>query len=648
MPKHKSDSKGNAHSVSPSVLDPAKEKAQSAKTVVPSQSVVQPVQNVVHPLFSHSLWLWLGLVLGIMVIIMLGGFAYGKFKFGRKSPLGKRNDRMTNQITERQKFSTSLQELQQAFNDPKGSSTILNEYDKSLRTLESYRNDLVLNNLSQNEKDAFDLCIKECGQYCKQAKTIRTGSRSDQHNMIQGHGKEASNSIDRLVNCLSGNQSVVSSGHASFETLRKVPPTQNVSSTRDKSRASDVSHATSTREANNSVAAQLNRLVIDLNKEKQLVVEQRRTIDELETNLSKVTTTAQLNGNKLSEARASLKSTKEDLEGRITDNAALEKKLEEQKASREKLEGLTSPRYARGRLPQEAASWSELDNYVQNLLGFAELTDRHDLTAITAKLNELQRILFSPPPMNSLFDPVHPAPVDIFTRILYLQADLRSKLMEQGIQIIMPATGEAFDTQRHECAEADLVWDHEDQSKHNTIYAVRTIGFEDGNSGRVLKKAAVKKRMFDGTLPPEGLAKSMFTHAAPSELTLQETAEIKVQELPVSSAAPEEELQAENSQIENSSPLESTGEPTQETVPDKIAVPDELGATTIGVSELKSIEFSDSTSTEAETLPVSAVSEEIPDAIVGVILANGHVLNDPVEERRQRAREMESTPEETI
>ena len=122
---------GDANSVSSDTSEsvkkkanPAKKKTQSAKTAVRSQSVVQPVQNVVHPLFSHSLWLWLGLVLGIMVIIMLGGFAYGKFKFGRKSPLGKRNDRMTNQITERQKFSTSLQELQQAFNDPKGSSNI--------------------------------------------------------------------------------------------------------------------------------------------------------------------------------------------------------------------------------------------------------------------------------------------------------------------------------------------------------------------------------------------------------------------------------------------------------------------------------------------------------------------------------------------
>lgn len=115
MPKHKSDSKGNAHSVSPSVLDPAKEKAQSAKTVVPSQSVVQPVQNVVHPLFSHSLWLWLGLVLGIMVIIMLGGFAYGKFKFGRKSPLGKRNDRMTNNIAHDQ-LLTHLRDLKRDFN----------------------------------------------------------------------------------------------------------------------------------------------------------------------------------------------------------------------------------------------------------------------------------------------------------------------------------------------------------------------------------------------------------------------------------------------------------------------------------------------------------------------------------------------------
>jgi len=230
--------------------------------------------------------------------------------------------------------------------------------------------------------------------------------------------------------------------------------------------------------------------------------------------------------------------------------------------------------------------------------------------------------------MNSLFDPEHPAPVDVFARILYLQSDLRAKLREQNILVIMPAIGEKFDAQHHECAEADLVWDHDDPSKHNTIYSIRTIGFENRATGNILKKAIVRKQMFDGTMPPEKTAGNIAVDSAPSKVTVLET-----QEFPISGTVSEAKTMKQDL-----APAAASLEPTPEIAPETIlASADNLPAP-------MPTEVSAEVSLKAEMTPVMADSREEETAVVDGILADDNTLTDPSEERKKRIAETIGEP----
>ena len=316
-------------------------------------------------------------------------------------------------------------------------------------------------------------------------------------------------------------------------------------------------------------------------------------------------------------------------------------------ASIERLNNLTNPSLARTMLFGAVASWSELAVYVQNLVGLADQIETANLAVVTAKLNDLQRILYNAPPMNSLFAPKNPAPVDVFTRILYLQNDLRDRLRKQGFQVIMPAAGEGFDPQRHECSEADLVWNHEDPSKHNTIYAVRTVGFENQNAGRILKKAAVKKWMFDDSLPQDTPNDSNVMPAVPIQAPTVETTETETSDFPVPAVEPESEEKMEDTtssgnMVEvHSSEVKMPAEDVQE----EILPTGEREVISVGSSAEASYSLGILTPTPESEIIADATNDEKPENAAGIQEANVETalptqdtLSDS-EERRRNALE---------
>jgi len=616
MPSNTSNSGSDANSALQGALHPAK------KVIYPTEKALHPTKNSAplvqnatpvhfHP--SHTPWLWLGLTAAIMVVFVLGFFAYNKFKIGRKPSLGKRNSRMTT-IRNRVDLCKSLGALKVNFSFRKNAKPEnYQSYLATLRRLQRGCESL----LDKKEKAAFDTCVGICST--KVAQVVKISWQGTEK--LTEYGLDMGKAINDLIENLSPSQnSNAGSRLPSFQNLEQSGSHQN----------GRVNAVVSTQAGTGEVidAATMQQLKVRLDKEERTVKDKQRKIDELNAQLSLITNTTNQNKLKLEDAQIELERIQKESDSWIKENTTLEEKLKVQKAMCQRLNGLMSPVHARTSLPQDAAPWSELDNYVQNLLGFADLIELSDINGVTAKLNELQRVLFAPPPMNSLFDPERPAPVDMFARILYLQSDLRAKLREQNIQIILPAIGENYDAQRHECAETDFVWDHEDPSRHNTIYAVRTIGFENRATGRILKKASVKKRMFEGVMPPEKTEENIAADSAPSKAPVLET-----QEFPISGTVSEAKVTKQDL-----APAAASLEPTPEIAPETslasadsppMPMPTEVSAEVLMVAEMT---------------PVMADSSEEDAAVVDSILADDNTLTDPVLERKKRIAETIGEP----
>lgn len=616
MPYKISDSGGDANSVLQGALHPTK------KVIYPTEKVLHPTEKVLHPtknsaplvqnaapLHFHPSqipWLWLGLTVAIMIVFVLGFFAYSKFKIGRKPSLGKRNSRMTT-IRNRVDLCKSLVHLKDCFRSRQNAkSEQYQEYFEALQTLQKDFDSLI----NDAEKRAFNKCIDTCS---KEVDTAHKLAMSGPPTLVK-YGVTMGGAINALIVNLSTSQnSNAASCPASFQNLEQSGFHQN----------GRVNAVVSAQAGTSEVidAATMQQLKVRLDKEERTVKEKQRKIDELNAQLSLITNTTNQNKLKLENTQIELERIQKASDSWIKKNTTLEEKLNVQEAMYQRLNGLMSPVHARASLPQDAAPWSELDNYVQNLLGFADLIELSDMTGVTAKLNELQKVLFGPPPMNSLFDPERPAPVDVFTRILYLQSYLRAKLREQNIQIVMPEIGENYDARRHECAETDFVWDHDDPSKHNTIYAVRTIGFENRATGQILKKATVRKQMFDGTLPPDIPDRDIAVELASSEVSL-----LEAPDFPVSGAVFESELTQQDI-----APTADRLEPISEIAPNRFLAPTH--------SPPAPIQVPGEVPLKAEMTPVMSGSREEETEVVDSTLANDNTLTDPLEERRKRIAE---------
>ena len=610
MPSNTSNSGGDKSAVPQNALHPAKKVLHPIKKATPSVQSAAPLHF--HP--SQIPWLWLGLTAAIMVGLVLGFFAYNKFKIGRKPSLGKRNSRMTT-IGNKVNLCESLYTLKTNFcNRKNAKSEQYRKYFETLRELQKDSESL----LNDAEKRAFKNCIDTCSE------SVKTTNKLAMHGpqTLVKYGVAMGNTINALIDNLSPSQnSNAASRPASFRNFEEPARPQH------SRHNSEMPPSIETREAA-SLSSGRNSLELSLNRANNIIKARDATIADLKGQLGGA-------GNKVAQLQSRLDMVQADLKEEQTNTnnwqakvKGLEKQSESQEDARQNLESLTSPVHARTSLPQDAAPWSELGYYVQSLLKFAVLIDQGDNTAATSKLKDLQRVLFGPPPMNSLFDPERPAPVDVFARILYLQSDLRAKLREQNILVIMPAIGEKFDAQHHECAEADLVWDHDDPSKHNTIYSVRTIGFENRATGHILKKAIVRKQMFDGTLPPEKTEESLVAVGAPSEASLLKTPDFPVSELVFESEVTKQDL----------APTAASLEPTPEIAPEtSLASADNLPAP-------MPTEVSAEVSLKAEMTPVTADSREEEIAVVDSTLADDNALTDPSEERKQRIAETIGEP----
>lgn len=607
-------------------LDPAsratvKPKPHIAIGGAAGKSATVPVKAAPSPVGSPP-WLWIGLFGAVMVVIVVGFWAYTLWR--RKSSARKRKEQMNRE--EPRNLLAHLEAVKAEFSNPAQANAL--KYSNQLTKLSRLR-DQALNNLSGVEQDAFENCIANCQSNNSDAKKIR-GEGKQHKDMLWSYGKASAGSINTLINLLSGLSSPSERSHSeSPQAARQMEalPSNLNKSTRSGGQNEEL-----------SALEKLGTLQAKLDDAKRTIQENKKFTEslkaEVDRNSAQASQKYRQTQAELDTARREKDNLRKDLANsqneaasrlaesnkKIAEITFLQQQLAKQEAAWQKMQALTNPGLARQKLPEDALAWAELAKYVHDLLNLAESLDRPQWTTAATKVNEIQKVLFGPPPMNSLFDPKNPADVDVFARILYLQSDLRAKLRNQGIQVIMPAPGESFDVQRHECAEADLIWDHKDPDKHNTIYTVRTIGFEDNSTGKVLKKASVKKWMYDGMLPQE------------------EPLETPIAEVPVSVAPPEyEQVTPEMASPANGS------EELPEAAP--VAEEEQLLEEVLPMQthEITLIDHQPMEKTPIEVMPEESVSAEavMPDeqqaAPRDTVTPTEGLLNDTVEERRKRA-----------
>jgi hypothetical protein len=142
---------------------------------------------------------------------------------------------------------------------------------------------------------------------------------------------------------------------------------------------------------------------------------------------------------------------------------------------------------------------------VSELLEAAAKTQAGEKEWLEANLDAVDRCLYTPAETVGLLAHRGFRDTGLLHRIDLLRLWTHERLLEVGIEIIYPVPKrDRFDKDLHACPSRDFVFVHPESPLENSIHSVLRVGFRDTATGRVLRKAAVKRYVAGPEGAPSG------------------------------------------------------------------------------------------------------------------------------------------------
>ena len=169
--------------------------------------------------------------------------------------------------------------------------------------------------------------------------------------------------------------------------------------------------------------------------------------------------------------------------------AELQKELAEQQ----------EPDQARTALEKDLNAMPDmLKEFVTGLLDVTDHAQASDVDWLEANHNALLKFVYTPPEAVSLLAERQFGNISRLYQVLTVQNYAHVQLKAGGIEPIYPGVNEPFQTELHEAGDRDIVWNNSKPELNNTIEAILRVGFRNARSGKVLKKAWVRRYVYRG------------------------------------------------------------------------------------------------------------------------------------------------------